>query len=1421
MILEIEAAEIPFPKKGVLLILLLTKSAARNTGIGFLKPPRFSPPKPHRLATVNCSVSWDEVLQISATDDDDDDTSVNLEGYLHKVRLCNRGSEFLSQFIPFIIENHVVGYIHNRFMDHLRNFPDVFLFFSSNGHVKHGGRFITLHPSLKTPEDRTRAVGDLYPVKSSFDLPVFFSLERAAAPYFGIKAYGVHMNGYVNRSGQKYLWLGRRSDQKPTFPGMLDHLVAGGLPHGVSCKENILKECEEEAGIPRSISTAAIPVGAVSYADIDGYGYKRDVLFCYDLELPDGFVPNNEGSCVCERRKEAMRPRDPRRKWDDPLRIEDGEVDSFRLMPVEHVAKIIQKTEFFKPNCCLANGPKIKMIQTARLASNTTGLGCDAIGRKSPGSVLPPVIAKDAIPYGDQKLPANIADIFVICEKTKDGVGESAVMPMAVRKLGFLVFAFHFLVFFLFSGSSLAGNVTYDHRSLIINGERKLLISASIHYPRSVPGEGVRIIWRICIRFSLIRDEWGYCGTEFGLPLTKPFYLRQMWPGLVATAKEGGIDVIETYVFWNGHEISPGNYYFGGRYDLVKFVKIVQQAGLYLILRIGPFVAAEWNFGGLPVWLHYVPGTVFRTNNEPFKVWDWAYHDQTLEKKSIMLTSNLWPFSSGNKSIIVDQPQEDSGYIILRPPRPMGPHETGENSLIENEYGDIESVYGEGGKPYAMWAANMAVSQDIGVPWIMCQQHDAPDPVINTCNSFYCDQFMPNSPNKPKIWTENWPGCDTIKKLYCSRFKTFGARDPHRPPEDVAYSVARFFQKGGSIQNYYVRDKCSILFYSTEILYNSLSLCKTNGKLMVGIVQYHGGTNFGRTAGGPFITTSYDYDAPIDEYGLPRLPKWGHLKELHRAIKLCEHALLHGKSNNISLGPLQEVNVYTGPKGACSAFIANMDEENDKLLTFRNITYHVPAWSVSILPDCKNVAFNTAKVGSQTSTIEMVPDNGLKNVQWEIFVEKAGIWGEADFVKNGFVDHINTTKDTTDYLWYTTSLYVDGKEEFLHGGCNCDPILVVESKGHALHAFVNQELQVSASGTGTDSTFKFESPITLKAGKNEIALLSMTVGLQNGGPFFEWVGAGLTSVKILGFKNGTIDLSSSTWTYKIGLEGEHLNIFKPDGLKNVKWTSTTKPPSNQPLTWYKAIIDPPAGNEPVGLDMLYMGKGQAWVNGEPIGRYWPRTSSIYDECPPKCNYRGKFMPNKCSRGCGKPTQRWYHVPRSWFKESGNVLVIFEEKGGHPTKVTFSRRTVKAACGLVSEDYPSDLESWGDVTKGNGQVKPTLQLKCPENTLISSIRFASFGTPNGACGSYQKGSCHDPNSISAVEKMYGHQLQRKEKTKYTEGSTYKQYQQSSWLRFSQNVCLNKNGCAVTLSKENFNQDLCPGTTKALAIEAVCG
>lgn len=98
-------------------------------------------------------------------------------------------------------------------------------------------------------------------------------------------------------------------------------------------------------------------------------------------------------------------------------------------------------------------------------------------------------------------------------------------------------------------------------------------------------------------------------------------------------------------------------------------------------------------------------------------------------------------------------------------------------------------------------------------------------------------------------------------------------------------------------------------------------------------------------------------------------------------------------------------------------------------------------------------------------------------------------------------------------------------------------------------------------------------------------------------------------------------------------------------------------------------------------------------------------------------------------------------------------MIFEEKGGDPSKITFSRRKVTGLCALVAEDHPSvGPESWQKDRNGSNGNVPTVHLKCPENTLISAVKFGSFGTPSGSCGSYTKGDCHDPNSSSVIEKV---------------------------------------------------------------------
>nr|KJB65166.1 hypothetical protein B456_010G082900 [Gossypium raimondii] len=683
-----------------------------------------------------------------------------------------------------------------------------------------------------------------------------------------------------------------------------------------------------------------------------------------------------------------------------------------------------------------------------------------------------------------------------------------------------------FMLWLLFSSwvfSLVSATVSYDSKAIIINGRRRILLSGSIHYPRSTP---------------------------------------QMWPDLIAKAKEGGLDVIQTYVFWNGHEPSPGNYYFEDRYDLVRFIKLVQQAGLYVHLRIGPYICAEWNFGGFPVWLKYVPGIAFRTDNEPFKA---AMQKFTEKIVSMMKAEKLF--------------ETQGGPIIM--------------SQIENEFGPVEWEIGDPGKAYIKWAAQMAVGLDTGVPWIMCKQDDAPDPVINTCNGFYCENFTPNAKYKPKMWTENWTGWYT----------EFGGAVPTRPAEDIAFSVARFIQNGGSFVNYYM---------------------------------YHGGTNFGRTASGLFIATSYDYDAPIDEYGLPREPKWGHLRDLHRAIKLSEPALVSADPTVTSLGSNQEAHVFKSKSGACAAFLANYDTKYSVKVTFGSAHYELPRWSITILPDCKTAVFNTARLGAQSSEKKMVLANTA--FSWQSYNEESPSADDQDVtVHDGLWEQIYITRDATDYLWYMTDVQIDSDEGFLRSGQ--DPLLTIWSAGHALHVFINGQLSGTVYGGLENPKLTFSNNVKLRAGINKVTLLSVAVGLSNVGTHFEtWNVGVLGPVTLKGLNEGTRDLSKQKWSYKIGLKGEALKLHTVAGSSSVEWVEGSQLVKKQPMTWYKTTFDAPGGNEPLGLDMSSMGKGQLWINGQSIGRHWPGYIA-HGNCY-ACDYAGTYSDQKCRTNCGEPSQRW-------------------------------------------------------------------------------------------------------------------------------------------------------------------------------------
>ena len=153
------------------------------------------------------------------------------------------------------------------------------------------------------------------------DKPIF-RLDRGAVPFFGVRAYGVHLNGYRRDRGALSLWIGTRAPDKRVDPNKLDNLVAGGIGNGHGAAATLVKEADEEAGIAAALIARAVPAGAMSYRMQTPLGIRDDVMFVYDLDVPADFTPRNR----------------------------DGEIVRFELMPAEAALQRIRTTDDFKFN---------------------------------------------------------------------------------------------------------------------------------------------------------------------------------------------------------------------------------------------------------------------------------------------------------------------------------------------------------------------------------------------------------------------------------------------------------------------------------------------------------------------------------------------------------------------------------------------------------------------------------------------------------------------------------------------------------------------------------------------------------------------------------------------------------------------------------------------------------------------------------------------------------------------------------------------------------------------------------------------------------------------------------------------------------------------------------------------------------------
>ena len=250
---------------------------------------------------------------------------------LDRVTACHHWTP--EAYRPWYVGRVLVGRVRHELARRLRDFPGVF---------DVANDAVALAPALADFDSRSEALaevvrrlaeagevgrlrGEDYPVVPRWGDDPLLKIERGVAPDFGVRGYGVHLNGLVESGAGLKVWVAKRSMTKPTGPGKLDHLVAGGQPHGLGVMENLIKECAEEADLPADLAGQAVAVSAISYRCERAEGLRDDVLFCYDLVLPADFVPRNT----------------------------DGEVEWFELWPLERVVQRVRESDDFKFNVAL------------------------------------------------------------------------------------------------------------------------------------------------------------------------------------------------------------------------------------------------------------------------------------------------------------------------------------------------------------------------------------------------------------------------------------------------------------------------------------------------------------------------------------------------------------------------------------------------------------------------------------------------------------------------------------------------------------------------------------------------------------------------------------------------------------------------------------------------------------------------------------------------------------------------------------------------------------------------------------------------------------------------------------------------------------------------------------------------------------
>jgi beta-galactosidase len=286
---------------------------------------------------------------------------------------------------------------------------------------------------------------------------------------------------------------------------------------------------------------------------------------------------------------------------------------------------------------------------------------------------------------------------------------------------------------------------------------------------------------------------------------------REYWRARLKMARAMGLNAITTYVFWNEHEQTPGVYDFSGNNDVAEFIREAQQEGLWVILRPGPYVCAEWEFGGYPAWLLKDPTTEVRSQDPRFMepATRWIHR----------LGQELAPLQAGN-----------GGPIIL--------------VQVENEYGSF-------GSDHEYMEKNKQALIDAGFTRAQLYTADGPNviskgslpelPVGINFDGNHPDEAQKSfatlaatRPNNPRFNSEFWAGW----------FDHWGGEHAHTSTETQAANLKWELEHGDSV---------SIYMFHGGTDFGWMNGANSDDKKK----DYQ-----------PDVT-SYDYDAALDESGRP------------------------------------------------------------------------------------------------------------------------------------------------------------------------------------------------------------------------------------------------------------------------------------------------------------------------------------------------------------------------------------------------------------------------------------------------------------------------------------------------------------------------------------------------------------------------